>query len=92
MAAGEGGAWRRLVLAPGESYRLSIVKAHPDDRGAEIAMAPPVVSQLLEVFDRAHFPTVSIETARQESDRSPLPFFTGQQVPRPAAAPAQESV
>jgi hypothetical protein len=36
---------------------------------------------LFEVFDRAHFPTISIEEGVSENDRTALPKFEGKQIP-----------
>ena len=41
-----------------------------------------VATNLHEVFDRAHFPTVSVEEAVCSDDVSPLPVFPGQQLVR----------
>jgi pyruvate formate lyase activating enzyme len=81
--AGDPG-WRRVPLAANESYRFILAKATTDEVGCEIAIPPAVSSNLHEVFDRAHFPTVSVEEGKASSDISPLPLFPGQQLLTPA--------
>jgi len=67
--------WRCLPLETGESYRWILAKASTDEIGPEIALPTSVKSNLHEVFDRAHYPTVSIEEEASESDVTPLPLF-----------------
>lgn len=67
--------WRVVRLQPGESYRFIIAKSSMDELGPEIAMPADFESNLHEVFDRAHFPTVAVEEAAAESDITPLPAF-----------------
>jgi hypothetical protein len=38
-----------------------------------------MISNLHEVFDRAHFPTVALEEESSVGDVSPLPYFQGNQ-------------
>lgn len=71
-------SWQALPLQAGESYRWILAKAEPDELGPEIALPIGVESNLHEVFDRAHFPTVSIEQGLSENDITPLPDFTNQ--------------
>lgn len=68
--------WTILALNPGESYRYNLTKSSSTEFGVEIAMPTEVDSNLHEVFDRAHFPTVSIEEASSVNDISPLPIFS----------------
>ena len=75
-AAGTGaGAWTAISLAAHESYRWILAKASPDEIGMDVALPPEVTSNLHEVFDRAHFPTVPVEDARAPDDVSPLPRY-----------------
>jgi pyruvate formate lyase activating enzyme len=70
------GQWKVITLKAGESYRFILAKGALNELGPEIALPSTVKSNLHEVFDRAHFPTVSIEEAGITStDVSPLPFF-----------------
>jgi len=71
--------WLVLTLQPGESYRFILAKAATDEVGPEVALPPGVESNLHEVFDRAHFPTVSVEESGiSTTDVSPLPHFRTQ--------------
>ena len=69
-----------MTLQPGESYRFILAKASPDEIGPEIALPAVMTSNLHEVFDRAHFPTVSLEEAQAANDVTPLPMFEGKQM------------
>lgn len=69
-------SWKVVTLDSGESYRFILAKSKDNEVGPEIALPPVVESNLHEVFDRAHFPTVSIEAGTAPTDISPLPFFT----------------
>lgn len=73
-------AWVRVPLEASESYRFIVAKASSDELGCEVACPPAVSSNLHEVFDRAHFPTVSIEQGKAQTDISPLPMYPGRQV------------
>lgn len=77
--------WSEITLAPAESFRFIVAKAYVDEIGAEIGCPANVSSNLHEVFDRAHFPTVSIDTGAAASDVSPLPLYPGRQVSASAA-------
>lgn len=68
--------WTVVTLEPGESHRFILAKSSTDESGIEIALPPGLSSNLHEVFDRAHFPTVAIEEGGIAlSDRSPLPLY-----------------
>jgi pyruvate formate lyase activating enzyme len=72
--------WQVIPLAPGESFRFIVAKSLRDEMGCEVAVASSVETNLHEVFDRAHFPTLSVESVGvARSDRAPLPVF-GQDV------------
>jgi pyruvate formate lyase activating enzyme len=73
--------WTEVKLVPGESYRFIVAKAYKDEVGCAIACPPTIASNLHEVFDRAHFPTVALEEARSTTDVSPLPIYPGKQMP-----------
>jgi pyruvate formate lyase activating enzyme len=53
--------------------RFMISKAYPTAVGVDVMHVPGIVPRVYEVFDRAHFPTVDLATARAETDRRPLP-------------------
>lgn len=78
-ASGLPQPWKKITLAPGESWRFIMSKAGSDEIGPEVALRSTMESNLHEVFDRAHFPTVALEEAVSVSDISPLPFFQGNQ-------------
>jgi pyruvate formate lyase activating enzyme len=74
--ASEPDPWTVLRLSPGESYRFSAAKGRADEIGVEVRFPPSVESNLHEVFDRAHFPTVSVEEAGvSKTDVVPLPLY-----------------
>jgi pyruvate formate lyase activating enzyme len=79
------GDWQPVPMQPGESWRFIIAKASVDELGPEIAVPAQMRSNLHEVFDRAHFPTVTVDESSNAGDVSPLPIFPGQQVFRRAA-------
>lgn len=74
--------WKVVNLLPGESYRFILAKGSTMEIGPEVAIPAVVKSNLHEVFDRAHFPTVSIEEEGiQMNDISPLPIFSPRSLP-----------
>jgi pyruvate formate lyase activating enzyme len=74
-------AWSAISLQAGESYRFILAKAGDDETGVEVAIPDGVDSNLHEVFDRAHFPTIALETSHSATDVSPLPVYPGRQLP-----------
>jgi pyruvate formate lyase activating enzyme len=72
--------WSEVRLIPGESYRFIVAKAYKDETGCEIACPSTVASNLHEVFDRAHFPTLTVDEAHAETDIAPLPVYPGKQM------------
>lgn len=76
-ADGQPQPWNVVTLKPGESYRFIMAKSNPDETGPELAVPPSVQSNLHEVFDRAHFPTLSIEEIGvAKRDIAPLPLYS----------------
>jgi pyruvate formate lyase activating enzyme len=73
--------WKTVTLEAQESYRFILTKSQPSEIGLEIAWASSIQSNLFEVFDRAHFPTVPIDEGIAEDDRVALPKFEGKQFP-----------
>lgn len=67
--------WKIVPVNGGESYRFIIAKSTESETGAEIALPASFKSNLFEIFDRAHFPTVPLEEESAGSDVSPLPIF-----------------
>jgi pyruvate formate lyase activating enzyme len=93
----EQGPWKRLFLQPAESYRFAAAQGAPGERGIEVAIPAGFESSLHEVFDRAHFPTVSAQEAPAVGDVTPFPLFQGTErrvqlpltaVSRPSPVPA----
>jgi pyruvate formate lyase activating enzyme len=79
---GHAGPWERIVLEPGESWRFIVAKSATDDIGAEIRVSEAIQSNLHEVFDRAHFPTITVEQAPPSTDVAPFPIYPGRQMLR----------
>jgi pyruvate formate lyase activating enzyme len=76
LADGRRSDWKVTPLTPGESYRFIVAKSDPGELGCEIVVPEGVASNLHEVFDRAHFPTQSIEEfGVSRNDRTPLPLY-----------------
>jgi pyruvate formate lyase activating enzyme len=75
------GNWTEMDMAPEESYRFILAKSNSDETGLEIAVPDSMESNLFEVFDRAHFPTISLGDGVSENDRTSLPKFKGKQIP-----------
>ncbi len=74
--------WLVKSLAEDESYRLIVVQGGNDETGVEIAFSEGLEFRHLEVFDRAHFPTLSVEEiGASKDDNVPLPHFNGNQFP-----------
>ncbi len=67
--------WTILTLNPGESYRFALAKSRKQEIGPEIVIPVSVTMHIYEVFDRAHFPTVSIEDGVALNDLTPLPYY-----------------
>jgi pyruvate formate lyase activating enzyme len=81
--------WTEVPLIPGESYRFIVAKAYTDEIGCEIGCPSTVTSNLHEVFDRAHYPTVSIDQGNAVNDISPLPHYPGRQLVKTAVSAAK---
>jgi pyruvate formate lyase activating enzyme len=87
------GPWSALILAPGETYRFNLAKATPDEIGPDIALPEGVRTNLHEVFDRAHYPTVSVEEAGVSTGdvTPPMPLVQIQPTPLRASHAARMS-
>ncbi len=73
--------WKTVTLEAQESYRFILTKSQTTEIGLEIAWDSSIQSNLFEVFDRAHFPTVPIDEGVAEDDQVALPKFEGKQFP-----------
>lgn len=67
--------WHVVALARGERHRWLVAQSAADEAGVEAIFPPGVASNLHEVFDRAHFPTIPVEEACAGDDLVPLPHF-----------------
>jgi pyruvate formate lyase activating enzyme len=76
-ADGSVGQWRLEPVFAGQSWRFIVAKSAVDHVGSEIAVPNGIQTNLHEVFDRAHFPTVRVEESAAGSDVTPLPAYTG---------------
>jgi len=80
---------RHVPLGANESFRFIASKGHTAEFGIELLVPSGVQMKLYEVYDRAHFPTVDIETGRAGQDLVPLPFYKG---PAVSAEPALKTL
>lgn len=76
-APGTSQAWDIIPLVPGESHRFIAAKSTPDEVGVEVAIPANIHSSLHQVFDRAHFPTTTVDQGTLNADVTPLPAFKG---------------
>jgi pyruvate formate lyase activating enzyme len=67
--------WTVVPLQPGESYRFIAAKSSADELGVQVGVPDGCTSSLHEVFDRAHFPTVEVDSGTLNADISPLPLY-----------------
>lgn len=74
------GPWRVHKIGPHQSFRFSLAQSAPDDQGFDVATPSGLLVHLHELFDRAHFPTVTTDEGRAETDVTPLPDYPGKQV------------
>lgn len=71
-------AWEVTTLQAGESFRYINAKCTPAELGVEVAIpAEGMRSTLHEVFDRAHFPTVTVDAGTLNADVTPMPAYKG---------------
>lgn len=80
LESGKYLAWRKISLKADESYRYIIAKSREDEVAAEVLIPEGVASNLLELFDRAFFPVVSIEEhGASTNDITPDQAYEGKQ-------------
>lgn len=75
MQDGQSGPWQPVRLIPGESWRFIVAKSLHDELGPEIVVPEQLQTNIHEVFDRAHFPTVTIDEAPSAGDVTPFPLY-----------------
>ncbi|HWN43544.1 MAG TPA: AmmeMemoRadiSam system radical SAM enzyme [Thermoanaerobaculia bacterium] len=85
------GSPQEVRVGRNESYRFILSKSHPDETGVEIFSPAGFEVKLFEVYDRAHYPTIDIDTAEMHglnpvADRVPLPLY--ERPPRPSLSPS----
>jgi len=61
---GKYNLWTMVFLIPDESFRLILSKSCNEEIGPEVAIPQGIPNNFHEVFDRAHFPTISIEEGK----------------------------
>jgi pyruvate formate lyase activating enzyme len=69
--------WELIPLLPGESHRFIAAKSTPAEIGVEVAIPAGITSSLHSVFDRAHFPTTTVDQGTLNTDVTPMPAFKG---------------
>ena len=69
--------WEMIPLLPAESHRYIAAKSTVDEVGVEVAIPNGIVSSLHQVFDRAHFPTTTVDQGTLNNDITPMPAFKG---------------
>lgn len=72
---------QEVRLRGSDSFRFIVSKGDPEETGIEVLFPEGLEVKMFEVYDRAHYPTVDIDTAQASSDAVPLPLF---ERPRPA--------
>src|SRR5262249_128286 len=72
--------WQVLKLKGGESYRFAVTQSSSEETGVELAALTTFRIQLHGRYDRAHFPTMSLDEGHADSDIAPLPVFPGKQL------------
>jgi len=76
----------RSHVHAGDRYRFILSKSSPNETGVRIQYPDQIKLKLYEVFDRAHYPTVDVDTAQGESDSIPALQYVrrGGQSPQPS--------
>lgn len=77
---GRTGDWEETPVFAGQSWRFIIAKGAEDELGVELATSPALKTNLHEVFDRAHFPTIDLDSAESPNDVTPLPGYAGKKL------------
>lgn len=71
----DGALVRDVPIMPGCSFRFIVCQYAADDVGVTIEHPATVTVQCFEVYDRAHFPTASVEEVLPANDATPAPVF-----------------
>jgi pyruvate formate lyase activating enzyme len=75
LADGSAGAWESVPVDAGQSWRFIVSKSALHEVGPEVIVPSELKTNIHEVFDRAHFPTVTIEDAPNVGDVTPYPLY-----------------
>ena len=70
----DGNVVREIPIMPGKDFRFISCKSQPDDLGVTLEHPRSVRVECYEVYDRAHFPTQSLNEP-PASDAVPQPVF-----------------
>jgi pyruvate formate lyase activating enzyme len=77
LADGSATSWAATDLGSLETYRFVAAKSADNDSGVEVAAAADLAVGVLEVYDRAHFPTVTTDEVAPDDDVTPYPRYAG---------------
>lgn len=75
LVTGEVGPWQPVPMDPDESWRFILAKSTENELGPEIIVPKEMQTNIHEVFDRAHFPTVTVDEAPDIGDVTPFPLY-----------------
>jgi pyruvate formate lyase activating enzyme len=64
-----------VSIGASEEYRFMVSQKESSETGIELAFDPAITGEMHEIFDRAHFPTVTIDNDGQSTDSRPLPHY-----------------
>jgi pyruvate formate lyase activating enzyme len=67
--------WRMVSIGAGEEYRFMVSQNEAAETGVQLALDPSITGEMHEIFDRAHFPTVTIDNDGLSTDSTPLPRY-----------------
>jgi pyruvate formate lyase activating enzyme len=64
-----------VSIGAGEEYRFMVSQNEAAETGVQLALDPSITGEMHEIFDRAHFPTVTIDNDGLSTDSTPLPRY-----------------
>lgn len=71
----DGELARTVPVLPNRSFRFICCKSSPGEDGISVSHPSSLQLQYFDVYDRAHFPTASVEKAEPVADAIPGPVF-----------------
>jgi pyruvate formate lyase activating enzyme len=71
----DGQTLREVPVMGHRSFRVICCKSWPDDIGISVSHPEHVQVDYFDVYDRAHFPTASVDVAEPVRDATPGPIF-----------------